>query len=166
MIYVDANKYPEVKQIKTVEEFVYWYYDNHNPATYHNETCRFNQLQCMAGCNRSFGDMLELCATYFPGTTEEDLAYIWKDLCIKGRLNTFCCPDINRIVSYFEFLEEDEYTPEEIKNFDWQSANWNSSIFDCYGYDNYYEDDYSIEAIKEFAEIKQKKKQKELEKQN
>lgn len=66
-------------------------------ATYKDPEYRI--LQCKVA-RRSFPDLLEICRTYFPKTTESDLARL-----LSIDYNSFYCKDIGRLV----FLNEKTY---------------------------------------------------------
>ena len=81
-------------------EFVKAYYVNKTPATYKEEDCNLKSLQCNKDANRSFQDMLWLCQTYFPDTTDKQLAVIWRKLYDNAIIEVFYCADIHKVVSY------------------------------------------------------------------
>lgn len=63
-------------------------------STFHNKEC--NLLQCKAGKMRSYDDIVELVATYFPNTTEKEL--VEAIVCTHPNLifYTYNCPDIGK----------------------------------------------------------------------
>lgn len=56
-------------------------------------------LECNIA-NRSFLALLEICQTYFPATTENDLKIALNILCTKNDLYTLFCTDINEWVFF------------------------------------------------------------------
>jgi hypothetical protein len=63
--------------------------------TYLNPEC--TELQCK-GARRSFGDLLILARTYFPETTEEQLAKLLHEFFLKRQIRALYCHNISRIV--------------------------------------------------------------------
>lgn len=68
--------------------------DYYSITTYYDKECTL--IEC-SKLRRSFEDLLEICRTYFPSTTEEDLM---KELLDSTYLKWSKCGDINKIVFY------------------------------------------------------------------
>lgn len=84
-------------------------------ATYSDKACK--KQQCHNDANRSFEDLLIICKTYFPKTTEEQLAKSLYGLFKYNKLIVIFCDNINKLVFYrrrhalnFEYLIVDEAT--------------------------------------------------------
>lgn len=83
--------------------------------TYCDEAC--TELQCREAY-RSFEDLLEISRTYFPGTTEEQLAKVLFELNLVGLEASYCHEiqkvvfsmfrDFRHVCFYEDFLDDDE----------------------------------------------------------
>lgn len=84
--------------ILNIEDLLSYGFTNYQFApTFYDKECTL--LQCRSA-NRSFEDLLEICKTYFPNTTEVDLAKTLFNLNKKIRLHSLFCIDINKVVFY------------------------------------------------------------------
>lgn len=84
------------KEFKDITEIITFGYDGgyiYFKPTYSDPEC--TKLQCHQA-RRSFSDLLELCQTYFPETTKEQLAYVLLNKV--ENLNVFFCNDIRKFV--------------------------------------------------------------------
>jgi hypothetical protein len=71
------------------------------PQTFFDKDC--TNLQCFEKAHRSFSDILILCQTYFPETTEKNLA----NYLINKKIDNLFCFDINKLV-FFKFIGREE----------------------------------------------------------
>jgi hypothetical protein len=96
---------------KTLEDLIKKIYKNlHFPITYSNKA--LTTIQCRSGAARSFGDLRRLALTYFPNSTEQELAKIIYQLNKEqGLFPTFCLTVrkmvFNRGQSYIKKRMED-----------------------------------------------------------
>lgn len=124
---------PIGSEIHNIKELLYILYSNHGYANFTYRDKGLTILQCY-GLRRSFEDLLEICQTYFPSTTEEDLM---KELLDSTYLKWSKCGDINKIVFYeFGFNEID------VESF--------KKYVDLY--DRYSKDTYKLETLVKIAE--------------
>lgn len=79
--------------------FVRTYYREGQPATYEDKECTMLNIQCASGHRRSFGDMLDLCKTYFPNMEDKELAKVWRTLYEEKYIEVHWCGDVRKIVS-------------------------------------------------------------------
>lgn len=66
------------------------------PQTFTNK--RYEGNQCRAGANRSFGDLLRLSRTYFPNTTQIELAKLIFELSKEIKIYAQFCHTVNKVV--------------------------------------------------------------------
>ena len=66
------------------------------PQTFTNK--KYEGNQCRAGANRSFGDLFRLSRTYFPKTTQEELAKLIFELGREIKLYAQFCHTVNKVV--------------------------------------------------------------------
>lgn len=123
-LYINNEKVLEHKD--NLYNFVKQYYIEQNPATYLSEDCNLKSLQCSTGKYRSFQDMLWLCQTYFPDTTDKQLAVVWKNLYDEKIINVIWCYDIEKVTSCFCIA------PDCWDGCDYDEVNWD---YECeYGW--------------------------------
>lgn len=96
-------------------------------TTFKDEACK--DEDCYPA-RRSFNDLLWICRTYFPETTEEQLAKVLKELYEERSVRGLYCPNIHKIVfigtegTSMDFMHNasdrhhhaDEYTGSYIEN--------------------------------------------------
>lgn len=88
------------------EENIYDFLNNNFSVPFHNTQHKFvmtykDEYCSIMDCHearRSFEDLLEICQTYYPETTEEELAKTLFELHKKDNLQCLFCPDILKIV--------------------------------------------------------------------
>jgi hypothetical protein len=99
-IYLKVPKNTVFEDIKALIIFGYTYNGTHFVATYKESECI--TLECKPA-NRSFEDLLEICQTYFPNSTDVDLANTLYELNQTPLNLTYVyCADIHKSVYYLE----------------------------------------------------------------
>lgn len=92
MLYIKEGE--KAKTIKELLDILFkldkWYYST--ATTYYDKN--FTEIQCEAQ-RRSFADIYEICQTYFPKVSKEEVAY---NLLNEIKTNAFYCTDVSRIV--------------------------------------------------------------------
>lgn len=89
----------ELEKIKDIKDLIL-YHKSLSPIGYFNTTYfdkECTKQQCHSA-RRSFYDLLDICKTYFPKTTEEELAHF---LVNEQNISCFYCRDIQKVVFYF-----------------------------------------------------------------
>lgn len=87
----------ELEKIKNIKDLFFSQKSTQYPfvlfkETYFDKECTKRQCHC---ARRSFYDLLDICKTYFPKTTEEELAHL---LVNEENLCSFYCSDIQKVV--------------------------------------------------------------------
>jgi len=102
-LYINTNK--QFNDINELLTFCYPTGDYFREYTYFDKEC--TQIQCSAS-RRSFEDLLSLCKTYFPETTEKDLM---KTLIDMG-MRYYRCGGIGKIVFHYrgDYLVKDGFS--------------------------------------------------------
>ena len=130
------NNEEVLKHKDDLYEFVKTYYEEYTPATYTKEDCNLNSLQCTKGKYRSFQDMLYLCQTYFPDTTDKQLAVVWRQLYKNKIIDVLWCYDIHKVTSHCnDYPECWNYSNDEIEK---DENNWYRECDDGWSKDKIY----------------------------
>ncbi len=98
------------KEFKNIEELIQYGYTRNQEKfkrTYLDPKCK---IQDCHPARRSFGDLLLICKTYFPKTTEKELAKALFSLNKKTGLRASFCGTINKLV----FLKNRKGMPMDI----------------------------------------------------
>lgn len=110
--------------------------------TYYDRKCQEEQCD---SARRSFGDLLEICQTYFPETTKEEVAFA---LLSVNEITSFHCTTIGKLV----FLSDRWDNSENRKKFDTRlGADYTSDFLDdnnmCFNIVEKYANDYKERAL-------------------
>ena len=97
MIYLDLTK-KEKESIKTPIDLLNILYNSEisfytYKTTYYDEECL--NVQCRKSTRRSFNDLIDLCQTYFPNISNDEVLESMLDADIN---NFYYCEDIKKIV--------------------------------------------------------------------
>lgn len=86
--------YSKLPEVSTINKFLGAYFRNGMPATYHKN----GKVQCRAGANRSFSDLLGMTLSRFPKAKLKDVVKAVAASHKRGRCYVVWCTQIKKFV--------------------------------------------------------------------